>query len=123
MKFTLKQVLQIRPSLERFLRAGKLPAKIGFKIKPWSKAVRGILRGYDETVEQRIKELGVETPTGAFKIPEEEPETQKKFFKEIEALQEAEVEFPDEKISMKEIESVEGLVAEDFAALDFLIKE
>lgn len=121
----IKQLVQITQVLERFVNK-KLSIKLSYKIMKFLKATEADMTFYKEKLTKIIEEYGERAEDGSikmidnnFKIKENEIENFNKAYFELEEI---EIELPNIKFNLNELEEIKISPAELYI-LDNLIEE
>ena len=121
----IKQLVQITQVLERFVNK-KLSIKLSYKIMKFLKATEADITFYKEKLTKIIEEYGERAEDGSikmidnnFKIKENEIENFNKAYFELEEI---EIELPNIKFNLNELEEIKISPAELYI-LDNLIEE
>lgn len=91
MKITIKELLNSRTALEGIL-GEKLPPKIGFTVQWNARQIEQEMQVYEDQRIAIIKELGEETPSGGWQIPQDNKEALAEFNERHGELMEMEVD-------------------------------
>lgn len=119
MKLQLKELNKVKNSLAKLITAEDIPARAAYRATKFSKKVVAEIDAMEEARVALVKKYGVDDGSGRFNVL---PENDKKFQEELDVLFSEEVELPDVKIAVGDLEKVK-LAMLDYANLDFLIVE
>jgi 3-deoxy-D-arabino-heptulosonate 7-phosphate (DAHP) synthase class II len=120
MKITLKELQEKRESYERLLGASDVPAGTMFRIRAFVKAVMAALKQLDDERTELIKKHGEKIAGDRYKLKKDKIDT---FLADFDEVLKEEVELPEVKIGLNELEGAKGLKPVDFGALEDIIVE
>ena len=120
MKIKLEDLNRVKYSLSKLLTVTTVPARVAWRCTKFSKLVSKELEELETTRIALCEQYGkLDEKEGRYVFP---GDGEAKFKEDFEKVLQEEVEFPDVKIAVGDLEKA-GLSMMDFAHLDFLIDE
>lgn len=118
MKFTLKQLNEVWPSVEKLMQS-KLDVVVSFRIKGFSKAITVEMRDFIEARDKLIKQYGKPVEGTRFQVITENAIAYGAAIDDL--LKQETDEIPSAKLTLEEVKNSE-LTVGDIANLDFLFE-
>lgn len=119
MQIKLSELNKIKVSLSKLITAEGIPARAAYRATKFSKKIVAEIEAMEESRIALVKKYGAEGEGGRYEV---KPENDEKFKAELDELFAEEVELPEVKIAVGDLEKV-NLTMLDYANLEFMIVE